>query len=148
MKRSKHFRKDVIIARVIFAILCIAIGVLIWFGVNALKNSLGNSQPQETETQQEITTEAPSVEETESIEETEPETEVVVEIIYYAKTTASVRMREEPNTNCGVILSVPANTKTDLIEEVDGWYKVSYNGREGYIRADYIEIIEETVVVE
>ena len=146
MKRSKHFRKDVIIARIVFAILCIVIGVLIWLGINALTNSFGDTTPPQTEIQ-ETTTELPTEVETETIEETEPETEAV-EVIYYAKTTASVRMRKEPNTNCEVILSVPAKTKTDLIEEVDGWYKVSYNGREGYIRADYIEIIEETVPVE
>ena len=144
MKRSKHFRKDVIIARIVFAVLCIAIGVLIWFGINMLTNSFGDGAPQQSETQQETMTEMPTVEETETVVETEPETEV----IYYAKTTASVRMRKEPNTSCEVILSVPANTKTDLIEEADGWYKVSYNGREGYIRADYIEVVEEIVPAE
>ena len=144
MKRSKHFRKDVIIARIVFAVLCILIGVLIWMGISALVGSGDEKEPPETETQME-TLYIPPVEETE--EETETEG-IVEEVIHYAKTTAQVRMRKEPNTSCEVILSVPANTKTDLIEEADGWYKVSYNGREGYIRADYIEIIEETVPVE
>lgn len=144
MKRSKHFRKDVIIARIVFAVLCILIGVLIWMGISALVGSGEEKEPPETETQMESLY-IPPVEDTE--EETETEG-IVEEVISYAKTTAQVRMRKEPNTNCEVILSVPANTKTDLIEEADGWYKVSYNGREGYIRADYIEIIEETVPVE
>ena len=144
MKRSKHFRKDVIMARIIFAVLCILIGVLIWLGINALIGSGDEKEPPETETQSE-TLYIPPVEDTESVPETE---EVVEEVIYYAKTTAQVRMRKEPNTNCEVILSVPANTKTDLIEEADGWYKVAYNGHEGYIRADYIEVIEEVVPVE
>ena len=144
MKRSKHFRKDVIMARIIFAVLCILIGVLIWMGVNALLGSGEEKNPPETETQAE-TPYIPPVQDTEP--ETEPQTEEV-QTIRYAKTTAQVRMRKEPNTNCEVILSVPANTKTDLIEEADGWYKVSYNGREGYIRADYIEIVEEVVPAE
>ena len=145
MRKSKHFRKDVIMARIIFAVLCILIGVLIWMGVNALLGSGEDNNPPETETQSE-TIYIPPVEETEPV--TEPQTEETVEIVRYAKTTAQVRMRKEPNTTCEVILSVPANTKTDLIEEADGWYKVSYNGREGYIRADYIEVVEETVPVE
>ena len=67
MKRSKHFRKDVIIARIVFAVLCIAIGVLIWFGINMLTNSFGDGAPQQSETQQETTTEMPTVEETETV---------------------------------------------------------------------------------
>lgn len=141
MKKSKHFRKDVIMARIIFAVLCILICVLIWMGIKALIGSNNEKEPPETETQTETFYIPP-------VEETESQPEEIVETIRYAKTTAQVRMRKEPNTTCEVILSVPANTKTDLIEEADGWYKVSYNGREGYIRADYIEVVEETVPVE
>ena len=43
MKRSKHFRKDVIITRIVFAVLCIVLGVLIGSGISALtKNSEEN----------------------------------------------------------------------------------------------------------
>ena len=70
---------------------------------------------------------------------------MVEEIVVYAKTTAKVNMRVEPNTNCEILASVPAATKMTLVEEVDGWYKVIYNEKEGYIRADYIELVEEVV---
>ena len=65
VKQDQNFRKDVIIARIVFAVLCIAIGVLIWFGINMLTNSFGDGAPQQSETQQETTTEMPTVEETE-----------------------------------------------------------------------------------
>ena len=142
MKRSKHFRKDVILARVIFAILCIVIIVLIWMGVSALMDKVKEDESQETESQQTEIYDIPQFEDTEDV--TEPE-DVADEVAYYAKTTASVRMRKEPNTNCEVLITVPAGTKTDIVEEVDGWYKFSYNGLEGYIRADYIEVVEEIV---
>ena len=142
MRKSKHFRKDVILARVIFAILCIAIIVLISMGVSALKKAANNGDTEETESQTQQY-EIPEFEDTE--EETETE-EVIEEIVVYAKTTAKVNMREEPNTNCAILASVPAATKTLLVEEVDGWYKVVYNEKEGYIRADYIELVEEVVV--
>lgn len=140
MKRSKHFRKDVILARVIFAILCIVVIALIWMGISTLMNKGKEDEPQETESQQTEIYDISQIEDVEIVTEIETE-----EVVYYAKTTAYVRMRKEPNTNCDVLASVPAGTKTDMLEETDGWYKVSYNGLEGYIRADYVEIIEETV---
>jgi len=143
MKRSKHFRKDVILARVIFGILCIIVVVLIGLGVSALVKNIKGNQPSDTENQQTENYDIPQFEDTE--EDTEVEPEVVEEVVYYAKTTAEVRMRKEPNTNCDIVTTVPAGTKTLMIEEADGWYKVSYNNQEGYIRADYIEIIEEMV---
>lgn len=146
MKRSKHFRKDVILARVIFAILVIVIGVLIGIGVSSLTKDKDNDDTQQTESQQTEEYDIPQYEETEVEIETETEVEEVVEeVVVYAKTTAQVRLRKEPNTNCEVVTSVPSGTKTLMLEEADGWYKVSYNGQEGYIRADYVEIVEETV---
>ena len=144
MKKSKHFRKDVIFARVIFGILCIIIIVLIGMGVSALTKNEDEGNTESTETQQTQQYEISDVVETEV--ETEVE-EVVEEVVVYAKTTAQVNMRIEPNTNCAVLASVPAGTKTTLVEEADGWYKVIYNDKEGYIRADYIELVEETVSV-
>ncbi|MBQ2705594.1 MAG: SH3 domain-containing protein [Agathobacter sp.] len=141
MRKSKHFRKDVILARVIFAILCLVIIVVISMGVSALKNALnsGNTD-EEPQTQQ---YDIPEFEDTEEVTEIE---EVIDEIVVYAKTTAKVNMRVEPNTNCAVLASVPAATKMSMIEEVDGWYKVVYEEKEGYIRADYIELVEEVVI--
>lgn len=148
MKRSKHFRKDVILARVIFFVLCILIGVLISLGVSALKKNFSDEDTQQTESQETEEYYIPDYQDTEidtEITVNETETEPEEEVVYYAQTTAEVRMRVEPNTNCNIVTIVPAWTKTLLVEEVAGWYKVSYNGQEGYIRADYIQIIEETV---
>ena len=146
MRKSKHFRKDVILARVIFGILCIVVGVLIGMGVSAIRDMSKEDNVKDTEQQQTQQYEIPQFEDTE--DETEEIIEPVEEIVVYAKTTAKVNMRQEPNTNCAVLASVPAATKTLLVEEVDGWYKVIYNEKEGYIRADYIELVEETVVNE
>ncbi len=146
MRKSKHFRKDVILARVIFGLLCIAIIVLICMGVSALTKNLKDDDTKDKETQQ---TEIYDIPEFEDAEEDTQVEEVVEEIVVYAKTTAKVNMRVEPNTNCDIVASVPAGTKTSLIEEItegtQNWYRVSYNGAEGYIRGDYIELIEETV---
>lgn len=145
MKKSKHFRKDVILARVIFGILCIVLGVAMGIGVSTISKALKGGSEEETQSQQNEQYEIPEVEYT---EDTELETEPVEIVVVYAKTKAKVNMRVEPNTNCEVLASVPAETKTQLIEEVDGWYKVIYNDKEGYIRGDYIELVEEVIVNE
>ena len=44
MKKSKHFRKDVIIARIIFAMLCILVGILVGSGISALTKLVGKDE--------------------------------------------------------------------------------------------------------
>lgn len=145
MRKSKHFRKDVILARVIFAILCIAILTLISWGVSSLIKNNTVEDTQEMENQQ---TERYDIPQFDNTEDMVAEPDVTEEVVVYAKTTAQVRMRVEPNTTCDVVTTVPGNTKTLLLGEADGWYKVFYNDFEGYIRADYIELVEETVTKE
>lgn len=142
MKRSKHFRKDVILARIIFAVLCIVIGVLIGTGVSAIiKSAGGKDDTQKPNTQSESDSDVNQMGGTLVIPDTgESETE---ETVSYAVATADIRLRQEPNTNCTVLAGIPSGTKMLLLEELDGWYKVSHEGQEGYISADYATIETE-----
>ena len=148
MKRSKHFRKDVIIARIIFLAICILICVLIGSGVSALTKKLeGNpdNDVQKPNTQIDIDTQSTEdIEVDPSVEDTQIPDDSVV----YAVPTTEIRLRQEPNTDCETLAKIPAGTKLLLIEELEGWYKVSYEGMEGYISADYatLEAGEETSV--
>ena len=153
MKRSKHFRKDVILARIIFAVLCIVVGILIGMGVSALvKHADEKKNTQKPNTQ--VETQADNTQsdfnsiggdltlpDTEETEETETQ-----ETVSYVVTSTDVRLRAEPNTNCTVLAGLYPATRMLLLEELDGWYKVSYEGQEGYISADYavIETATET----
>ena len=152
MKKSKHFRKDVIIARIIFAVLCLVIFILIGTGISAISKKLNEnptpSTQTNTQTQTEINTQ--DTQDTQDIQDTEADpsiedTQTTQEIVYYAVPTTEVRLREEPNTSCETLTKIAAGTKVPLIEELDGWYKVSYNGMEGYISADYATIESESV---
>lgn len=146
MKRSKHFRKDVIIARIIFAILCILIGVLIGSGISALLKNADNKQDDPKPNTQ-IETEADHTQDTQSTE-VEPSidnTETTPEILYFAVPETEIRLREQPNTDCVTLAKIPAGTKLPLVEELEGWYKVTYEGMEGYISADYASIVTEEV---
>ncbi len=144
MKKSKHFRKDVIIARIIFAVLCILIGILVGSGISALKKYAGNNDDTQRPSTQ-IQTEVDTQDTQEPPVEPEIDNSEIIDVpvVSYAVPTTEIRLRVEPNTNCETLAKIPAGTKLTLIEELDGWYKVSYEGMEGYISADYATIETE-----
>ena len=61
-----------------------------------------------------------------------------------AKTTgAALRMREYPTTDCAVVTSLDKNSTIALLERTDNdWYKVAYDGKVGYVSANYLETLE------
>lgn len=56
----------------------------------------------------------------------------------YMYPTANVRMRSEPNTNCGVLAVVPKDTPVAVTAKHNGWFTVEYNGVTGYIFGKYL----------
>ena len=56
------------------------------------------------------------------------------------KTTAKVKLRSGPSTDDKSLGTVPKGTELESEGEEDGWTKVTYNGKEGYIRSDYLEV--------
>lgn len=51
-----------------------------------------------------------------------------------------VRMRAKPNTDSDVLGTYKINTVMDVIGINNGWYKVKYDGKTGYIRSDLMAI--------
>ena len=169
MIKSKHFRKDVIIARVIFLCLCILLIVGVWWLVSKLTGTSkpGDSESQHSESQNseyldseseresesesvselESESESESASELESESESEVESETTTEsnpLPKYVQVTArNLRLRAEPNTNCDTITSLDKGEKAQVLDYVDGWYKVSYKGNEGYLSADHVKAVEE-----
>jgi len=153
MKKSKHFRKDVIIARVIAGVLVIVLIALIIFAVSLLTKPSGSDKDtQNTQSTQDVNKDSESENlepdvniDTELESESEPETESEAESDdkTYVKTTTQVKLRKEPNTECATLDRIDGGTKLEVLETLDGWYKVIHNGKEGYVSADYAEIVEE-----
>lgn len=57
----------------------------------------------------------------------------------FAYTTAYVNMRSEASLSASVVTKVPSGTKLKLLElEKEEWFKVDYNGTEGYINTMYL----------
>lgn len=57
------------------------------------------------------------------------------------KTTASVNFRTGPSTNDSIITLLQANTIITVNGYQNGWYQVSANGKDGWISADYVDVI-------
>ena len=58
-------------------------------------------------------------------------------------TTTTLYVREEPNTDCSIITSMPLGEGLEVIEQLDGWVKVNVDSDEGYVSADYVDISTE-----
>jgi uncharacterized protein YgiM (DUF1202 family) len=130
---KKSHRKDVIIARIIFAILCLLLITLIVVVVVLVRgkmkdNDLG-TQSSQLEGQLPPETENPDL----------PPVTESGELISYIWTTDVVNLREEPNTDCNVINLLDPGTKLEFLDEkTEGWAHVILDGQEGYVSTDYI----------
>ena len=51
---------------------------------------------------------------------------------------SSLRLRSEPTLSSSTIAYIPNGTVVSVEEQLDGWYKVIYNGMTGYVSADYL----------
>ena len=132
---KKSHRKDVMIARIIFAAMCIALIAIIAGVVMLVRAHRSKPTPnqvtQQTQSQMQDTTrndviDVPDTQDTQVAEMT------------YMWTTDGVNLRSEPNTDCDVVTVLEMGTQVRMIGKEDGWVKVSYNDQEGYIRADFL----------
>ncbi|MBR3635554.1 MAG: C40 family peptidase [Lachnospiraceae bacterium] len=58
-------------------------------------------------------------------------------------TEGGLRVRSEANTDCEIITTMGEGERLEVIEELDGWIKVSLDDEEAYISADYAIVEEE-----
>ena len=58
----------------------------------------------------------------------------------------SVRVRQEATTESEIIEIASEGEEVEIIEKVGDWYKVRYNRKEGYIRGDLLDIIDDTEI--
>lgn len=54
-----------------------------------------------------------------------------------AKENVNVRMA--PSTDADRLGTLSGGTTVDLLEQLDGWCKINYNGQVGYVNADYVQ---------
>lgn len=133
---KKSHRKDVIIARIIFAAMCIALIAIIIGVVSLINSHRGNKADTQTQTQQTesmepgtLNPELPPV--SDDAQGTENDT-------VYVWTTTGVNLRSEPNTDCQIVSVLDAETQLEVLSDEGEWLKVSYNGTEGYVSSEFV----------
>ena len=62
-------------------------------------------------------------------------------------TTRDVKFRAEKSPRAHVIGSIKKNTVVDVTEIDDEWWKITYNGREGYVQSKFLKTAPAAAVV-
>lgn len=52
----------------------------------------------------------------------------------------TLNLRSEASTSSAVVALLNSGDKLDIISETGNWYKVKYNGKEGYVSKDYVKV--------
>ena len=56
-----------------------------------------------------------------------------------------LRLRAEPNTEAKVLTTASNGSRAIVLGDAqDGWYPVSYHAEEGYMSAEYLDVVYET----
>lgn len=58
-------------------------------------------------------------------------------------TTTEVNFRTGAGTDSSVISTLPNGAKVVVMGETNGWYKIVYNGTEGYVSGDYVSFAKQ-----
>lgn len=58
-------------------------------------------------------------------------------------TTETLRVREEPNTECEILALMPEGEEVEVLENQGDWYKVSVDSETGYVSAEYVTVSDE-----
>ena len=57
---------------------------------------------------------------------------------YVSAQGSGLRVRQGPGTKYAILATVSDGTKYAITGKTNGWYQICYNGRTGYVSADYI----------
>ena len=66
----------------------------------------------------------------------------------YAFTLDSVNMRSQANTKSKVLVTLKKNTKLTILKKENGWLKVQYGKKVGYVSAKYVKVTSTSKPVE
>lgn len=89
---------------------------------------------------------APAEEGSEEIEESEEITEEADETVYGRVITSTLNVRSGAGTGYGRVGKVYAGALVTILAEVDGWYHITTDKLEGYVSAEYVNIIDPEAV--
>lgn len=63
-----------------------------------------------------------------------------------ATTGSALRLRETPSTSAAVVTTLDKGVAVAILAgKADGWFNISYNGKTGYVSADYLVVDQDNV---
>lgn len=62
---------------------------------------------------------------------------------YGIVTASTLNLREGASITSKIIGTIPAGKVVKWLEEVNGWYKVDYNGKVGYVSTKYVSSVPD-----
>lgn len=136
MKKKSH-RKDVIIARGIFAVVCLVFIVIIAAAAVRIRDNYVKTH-QDTQDSQTQDSAGESVNPALPPVTGEPVTESEEEFVKILWTSTNVNLRSEPNISSEVITVLAQGARLEFLGEEEGWVRVSFFGQEGYVSTDYV----------
>lgn len=70
-------------------------------------------------------------------------------LLNQGKITASggLNLRETPSSTGTVLITIPRDTTIELIEKQDQWYKTTYQGKTGWVSADYLTVTSKKGII-
>lgn len=129
-------RKDVIIARIIFLAICIAlisvIAAVIFVIVSKHSGGPDEQEPAAVVSESQTTTDD------NTYVVGGQDTENIVQDVYVI-TTGSVNLREQGNKDAKILAILKEGTQLKLLSEDNGWTQVDYNGQTGYVSSEYVK---------
>lgn len=138
---KKGHIKDIITSRVFFIVIIIAIlavlttAVVMILSANRKTTSIKPDTQQKESQKQQL---EPVEETTENVVQPQEDTEEIEIQTQSVWTTAAVNFRSGPDTDSGVIEVLPTGTELIRLSEKNGWSKVQYSEKTGYVSADYL----------
>ena len=129
-------RKDVIIARIIFLAICIAL-ISVIAAVIFVIVSKHSGGPDEQEPVA-IVSESETATDDNTYVVGGQNTENIVQDVYVI-TTGSVNLREQGNKDAKILAILKEGTQLKLLSEDNGWTQVDYNGQTGYVSSEYVK---------
>ena len=56
-----------------------------------------------------------------------------------------VNVRKLPEDKARIVMTVKKGTTIEVLDHSDGWYHICYNGKEGYVKEQYIKLLSDAV---
>ena len=148
-------RKDVIIARIIFAFICLAlIGIIVGVVILITPGKKVAKESQQTESQQDDV-DVPIVSDLDKNKDSQSQDSQsgdgqnsnkdnndMSDGTRYVTAIEGVRLREQPSTDAPILAVCPPGDPLKFISEENGWTKVDYDGQIGYVSSEFLEAAE------